>query len=211
VLLDPGIGLLEQIAVINLLLVCRSVGARIRMVRVPLYFFSQVPIDREAAGALIASPIGLLFVIGELVAFLQSSPPLAYVLQIQGAEMREIDGNLLAKRVVFGGRMSCKFERPERRIRTQRVGIRARRDNPAKFGCGLADQIVVAQRAQRRVALKGRWAGGNKRFGVKNGFGFVEEIRRGVNGDELQMWPGEVRSLIECGGEQLDGLRRVSA
>jgi hypothetical protein len=103
-LLDPGICLLEQSAVISLL-VFWGVGARILMILVPPRAFRQVPIGREAAGALIGGPIGLLFVSCELVAFLKGTPPLAYVLQIQGAEMRDVDGNLLAKRVVFGGRM----------------------------------------------------------------------------------------------------------
>ena len=107
--------------------------------------------------------------------------------------------------------MGGKFERPESGIRTQRAGIRARLDSLAKLRRGLADQIVVAERAKRRVALQSGRAGGKKRFGVRNGLSFVEEIRRGVNGDKLQMRPGEVRDLPECGGEQLDGLRRVSA
>ena len=172
--LDPGIRLLEQIAVISLLLVCWGVGARIRMVLVPLRAFRQVRIGREAAGALTGRPIGLLFFICELVAFLKGTPPLAYVLQIQRAEMRDVYGNLLTKRVVFGGRMGSKFERPESGIRTQRVGIRARLDDLAKLRCGLANQIVVAEPAKRRVALQSVRAGGKKRSGVRNGFGFVD-------------------------------------
>src|SRR5712692_926833 len=111
-LLQPLAGLLQQLAVVGVLLFGGIVALRIRMVLLPFLSGRQFPVARKAAFTLIFRPVGLLLIISELVALLKCLPPLPFALELERPNSAQILSHLLAKRFVLGRCTRLELQRP---------------------------------------------------------------------------------------------------